>query len=326
MSARNLDEYLQGELRPSERLTFTVGARHSETTLNANSNNTLRSLGSHTYQATTGMASAQYYVQENTNVYLSYGSGFDTPTLNQIIYRSDYVNAPPPPASPVVNTGNIGLQAARTTQLEIGVKSEISRNGQFVVALFEANTTDDIVIGSSNGGKTAYLNAPKTNRQGLELSTQWQLSHQLQANLAYTYLDATVQQSYGEIVGTGSTPNTHINTGNRIPGVPKQGLFAELMWSKPNKSLEFAVEGRAAGSIAANDLNTAYASGYGIINLRAIARQNAGHWSISEFARIDNVFDRSYVGSVIVNQANSQFYESSPGRNWLAGGKASYKF
>ena len=81
-----------------------------------------------------------------------------------------------------------------------------------------------------------------------------------------------------------------------------------------------------AGSIAANDLNQAYSSGYGIMNLRAVARQNVGSWSISEFARLDNVFDRSYVGSVIVNQANSQFYESAPGRNWLAGGKATYKF
>jgi len=329
MEARNIDEFLQGELHPTERLSFTAGLRHSQTTLTATSNNTLPSLGSHIYQDTTGMASAQYYFQENTNVYLSYGSGFDTPTLNQIIYSQTYVNSATPATTP--NIGNIGLQAARTQQTEIGLKSQITKNAQIIVALFNADTTNDIVIGASNGGKTAYLNAPKTNRQGLELSTQWQLSHQLQASLAYTYLDATVQQSYSELVTTilnsiTSTAAKSINSGNRIPGVPKQGLFAEMMWSNSNKCLEFAVEGRAAGSIAANDLNSAYASGYGIMNLRAIARQNYGHWSISEFARIDNVFDRSYVGSVIVNQAASQFYESSPGRNWLAGGKASYKF
>ena len=310
MSARNLDEYLQGELRPDERLSFTVGARHSETTLNATSNNSLASLGSHTYQATTGMASVQYYVQNNANVYLSYGSGFDTPTLNQIIYSASYVNN-----NAVPNTGNIGLQAARTQQVEIGFKDEISSSAQINFALFNADTSNDILVGVSKAGKTAYSNAAKTNRNGLEMNAQWQLPFQFQANLAYTWLEATVQQSYGTI-----------NSGNRIPGVPKQGLFAELIWSKSNKSIEFAVEGRAAGNIAANDLNQAYASGYGIMNLRAIARQNSGHWSISEFARIDNVFDRSYVGSVIVNQASSQFYESSPGRNWLAGGKAGYKF
>jgi iron complex outermembrane receptor protein len=264
-------------------------------------------------------------VRENTNVYLSYGSGFDTPTLNQVIYSPGYVN------SGIANTGNLGLQAARTQQVELGIKSEISGTAQIIAALFDADTSNDIVIASSNGGKTAYLNAPKTNRQGLELSAQWQLPYQLQASAAYTYLDAHVRQAYSELVtattgGKSSTTAYTVNSGNRVPGVPRQGLFAEMMWRKSDKSLELAVEGRAAGSIAANDLNNAYAGGYGIMNLRAIARQNAGGWSISEFARVDNVFDRTYVGSVIVNQASSQFYESAPGRNWLAGGKATYKF
>jgi iron complex outermembrane receptor protein len=226
------------------------------------------------------------------------------------------------------NTGNIGLQAARTQQVEIGIKSDISATAQAKVAIFDAGTTNDIVIAASNGGKTAYLNAPKTSRKGMELSTQWQLPYQLQASVAYTFLDAKVQQAYTEnITNTaGVTTSSTIESGNRIPGVPNQGLFAEMMWRKADKSLEFAAEGRAAGSIAANDLNKAYASGYGIMNLRAVARQNLGGLSISEFARIDNVFDRSYVGSVIVNQASSQFYESAPGRNWLAGVKVSYKF
>ena len=317
MEARNLDEYVQGELRPTKRLAFTAGARQSETTLSATSNNALKSLGSHAYQATTGMASAQYYVQEDTNVYLSYGSGFDTPTLNQILYSTNYVNAGG------TNTGNIGLMAARTRQLEVGFKSEIPGNAQVKAALFDADTNDDIVISSSNGGKTSYINAPKTRRKGLELDTQWQLPYQLQASVAYTYVEATVEQAYTEDIN-----NTLITvtSGNRIPGVPKQGLFAEMIWRKPDKSLEYAIEGRVAGSIAANDLNQAYSGGYGIMNLRAIARQDVGVWSISEFARVDNVFDRSYVGSVIVNQASSQFYESAPGRNWLVGGNATYRF
>ncbi len=78
--------------------------------------------------------------------------------------------------------------------------------------------------------------------------------------------------------------------------------------------------------MAANDLNRAYAAGYGIVNFRALVRQELGQWSVSEFARIDNLFDRSYVGSVIVNQAASQFYEGAPGRNWLAGVKGTYRF
>jgi iron complex outermembrane recepter protein len=32
------------------------------------------------------------------------------------------------------------------------------------------------------------------------------------------------------------------------------------------------------------------------------------------FARIDNLLDRNYVGSVIVNEGNSRFYEAGPER------------
>ncbi|MGZ9713602.1 TonB-dependent receptor family protein [Glaciimonas sp. GNP009] len=323
MEARNLDFYLQGELRPTDRLAFTAGLRQSQITLSANSNNNLASLGSHTYQAVTGMVSAQYYVQENANVYVSYGSGFDTPTLNQIIYSPGYVN------SGGTNTGNIGINAAKTKQIEIGYKSQISNSAQVKIALFHADTTDDIVIAASNGGKTSYMNAPKTTRDGLELSTEFQLPYHLQANVAYTLLDAKVAQSYTENITNASnnvTTSYNVARGNRIPGVPNQGLFAELVWRKPDNSLEFAVEGRAAGSMAANDLNKAYAGGYSLMNLRAVVRQTLGKWAFTEFARVDNVFDHAYVGSVIVNQANSQFYESAPGRNWLAGVNASYRF
>ena len=115
-------------------------------------------------------------------------------------------------------------------------------------------------------------------------------------------------------------------SGNRIPGVPNQGLFAELLWRQSHNAFEFAVEGRAAGSIAANDLNLESAGGYAIANVRALARQTMGGWKISEFVRVDNIFDRAYVGSVIVNQASRQFYESTPGRNWLAGINATFRF
>ena len=37
------------------------------------------------------------------------------------------------------------------------------------------------------------------------------------------------------------------------------------------------------------------------------------------FLRIDNLFDRSYIGSVIVNDGNGRFYEPGPERSFLAG-------
>jgi hypothetical protein len=37
------------------------------------------------------------------------------------------------------------------------------------------------------------------------------------------------------------------------------------------------------------------------------------------YGRINNVSDERYIGSVIVNQASSQFYESGLPNNWSVG-------
>ena len=310
MSAKNFDQYLQADLRITERLVFNTGIRNSQTTLSSNTNNTLTtSVGSNAYRAMTHMASLQYYLTEITNVHVSYGSSFDTPTLNQVLYDSSYSGS------------NFGLLAAKTKQVEIGLKSKILQTTQINLSIFNANTINDIVIGGSSSGRTYFTNAPKTNRQGIEGSVQFKLPYHLESNIAYTWLSATVKEAY---LNNGA----YVLSGNRIPGVPNQGLFAELLWVKPNKSMETAIEGRVNGSMAVNDRNSDYmAPGYAVMNIRGVVRQEfAGGWSFSQFFRINNVLDRSYVGSVIVNQSSNQYYEPAPTRNWMIGAKASYQF
>ena len=42
------------------------------------------------------------------------------------------------------------------------------------------------------------------------------------------------------------------------------------------------------------------------------------------FGRIDNLLDRGYIGSVIVNEGNGRFYEPGPGRSFLLGAQWSW--
>ena len=42
-------------------------------------------------------------------------------------------------------------------------------------------------------------------------------------------------------------------------------------------------------------------------------------WEFNAFARVDNLFDQQYIGSVIVNEGNARYYEPAPGRNWTVG-------
>ena len=54
--------------------------------------------------------------------------------------------------------------------------------------------------------------------------------------------------------------------------------------------------------------------------------QQRDRWSFREFLRLDNIADRNYVGSVIVNEGNRRFFEPAPGRTWLLGASAAYAF
>ena len=74
-----------------------------------------------------------------------------------------------------------------------------------------------------------------------------------------------------------------------------------------------------AGRLIANDVNTASANGYATFNMKASHSWAMDSGSLTTYARIDNLTDQRYVGSVIVNQASSQFYEPAPGKNWTLG-------
>lgn len=318
MGAKNVDQYIHADWRLLEHIALNLGARNSQTSLSSVSNNPNNNAnsGSTTYKALTSMASLQYFLTESSNVYVSYGSSFDTPTLNQVTYSN----------AGLISTcssqcANFELLAATTKQIEIGFKSKVSNSTQVNLAFFNANTTNDIVVGGSLSGRTSFTNAPKTNRQGLEGSAQFLMPFNLEMNLAYTVLSATVKEAY---LNNGA----YVLSGNRIPGVPNQGFFAELLWVKPNKAMEAAVETRVNGSMAVNDINSSsVASGYAVMNIRGVLRQELpGGWSFSQFFRINNILDRSYVGSVIVNQAFARFYEPAATRNWMIGGKVSYQF
>jgi iron complex outermembrane recepter protein len=53
--------------------------------------------------------------------------------------------------------------------------------------------------------------------------------------------------------------------------------------------------------------------------------QDTGNWHVSEYASVNDVLDRRYVGSVIVNETNSRFFEPAPGRTALIMFTAAYR-
>jgi len=116
-------------------------------------------------------------------------------------------------------------------------------------------------------------------------------------------------------------PPQPVAAGNRLPGVPPQQAYGELTW-KPTSAwggFNTAVEAQYVGKIYVNDRNTDSAPAYTVVNARAGFAQSLGRATLTEFVRVNNLFDRKYVGSVIVGDTNGRFFEPAPGRNWFVG-------
>ena len=316
----NFDQYLQAQWEMAERWSASAGLRHSKVSFRSRDSYVAAGngddSGSTSYQATTPALGLVFHASEQVNVYAALGRGFETPTLNELAYR------------PSGATGmNFGLDAASSRQWELGVKTQLADGVQLNAAYFRARTDDEIVVLSNTGGRSSFQNAGSTQRDGVEavLSGQW--SKSWSGLLSASWLDARYTSSFLTCVAAPcATPNTLIASGNRIPGIPQATLYGELAWQHNPWGLETALEWRYVGKIAVDDLNSDNAPAVGVFNLRASLVQAIGRWSFKEFLRVDNLADRMYSGSVIVNEGNRRFFEPAPGRTWLVGLNANYQF
>ena len=56
-----------------------------------------------------------------------------------------------------------------------------------------------------------------------------------------------------------------------------------------------------------------------MFNWRAGYTHEMGNWTIDPFVRVDNLGDKEYIGSLIVNGPGGRYYEPAPDRQWLVG-------
>lgn len=307
----NTDLYAQAEWRFAPRWNLLAGARHSRvqfysrdyyTTLNPDDSGSIR------FVRTTPAAGVTFKFAPETNLYANIGKGFETPTFAELAYQSGGA------------TGlNFALKPADSLHRELGLKTRLSPTMRLNVALFRIDVTNEIVVDSASGGRTVFKNASETRREGLELAWEGRFAGGFEGGLAYTRLDARFEQPF-------TSGSSQVSAGNRLPGVPPYTLFGEIVWRHPATGFHAGAEARRNGKVYVNDANSESAAAYTVANLRAGFEQRARRWRLSEFVRVDNVADRSYIGSVIVAEANGRFYEPAPGRNWLIGASASYTF
>ena len=308
-TARSLDPYVQANWA-LDNWTVQAGLRYSTMEMDVNDQFITATNGDDSgtkrYEKATPSMSVMYAFTPELHGYVSAGKGFETPTQAELAYTKN-------------NKGfNFGLKPAESTQYEMGLKAQLN-NTRINAAIFQITTENELTVLENDQGRAIYQNAGRTLRRGFELGIESQLSEHWTTTLAYTRLQATYDSDFASTKGT-------VDKGNYLPGVPQTTLFAEVNW-KPTDWVSTAVEGMYRSKVYVEDTNTAKAApAYSVFNWRAKFEQKVEHWTFHQTLRLDNLLDRQYVGSVIVADGSSRFYEAAPGRSWYAGAGAQYSF
>lgn len=304
----NVDPYLQTQWQLTDKLSLDAGVRYSSVWFDSNdyyiTPGNGDDSGDASYHKWLPAGSLKYALTDAWNVYLSAGRGFETPTINELSYRSDNQSGL-----------NFGLKPSTNDTVEIGSKTRLG-NGLLTAALFQTNTDNEIVVDSSSGGRTSYKNAGKTRRQGMELGLDQQFGESWRLKAAWTWLDATYR--------TNVCDDASCN-GNRIPGIARNMGYASFGY-QPEQGWYAGSDIRYMSDIMANDENTAKAPSWTVVGLTTGYKWSYGRMDMDLFGRVDNLFDREYVGSVIVNESNGRYYEPAPGRNYGIGLNLAWRF
>jgi iron complex outermembrane recepter protein len=332
-SVENRDAFAQAAWDLTRSLTATGGVRASRVEfqtrdlfIRPGTPDNGDDSGSIAYSATNPVLGLSWRAAESLNLYANAGQGFETPTFTELAYR-------PAPAAGL----NFDLKASKSRHAEIGAKWKLAGGHRMDLAVFDITTRNEIVVDTNAGGRSTFKNAGRTTRRGAEFQYLGQVSDSLRATLSLSALRARFAEDF--VSGSGATA-VNVPSGNRLPGTPERSAFAELAWAPKAAWAGFnaGVEVVHVGKLYFNDANADpllrpdgsrspdFAPAATVLNLRAGLAQKFGGWTFSQLLRVENVSDRAYAGSVIVNDANNRYYEPALPRNWMVSFTAKHEF
>ncbi len=310
-TAKNTDFYAQLLTHLSDTYSLTAGARSTKIKLsNIDTVGTNDNSYDKEFSSVNPVLGITIHANDRLNLFANYGRGFETPTLAELGYRNDGGD----PAAPTIGF-NSTLKPSKSNHYEVGMKWIPTNSSRIDATVFLIKAKDEIVVDVTNSVETAYTNVNGTIRKGFELFSQNKLTQSLMLNTAFTYLDAEYTKQSA-------------NPEKKLPGAPKEYLFGEIKWStsafqknKLNqiKGAIISAEWIGVGRIYSDDANTLSksASGYGLTNIKSSYNFDANGFSFTTYAQLNNIFDKKYIGSLIIGDQYP--LEPAPGKNWIIG-------
>jgi len=306
--------FIQSALQLTPQVAVTGGLRYDWVTFEAQDRiNTPKhpdGSGRRLMSALSGSVGVAVTPTTALTLYGNVGTSFETPTTTELTNRPDSAGGFNPNLSP---------QTA--TNYELGARGVAAGRLSYSIALFQAEVRDELigyqVADTAARGRVFFRNAGRSRHRGVEFGATFAIVAGLDLTTTWTYSDFRYT-SY--TITTGTPPRAMVLDGQAIPGIPQHWLhfllrarpgFAHGAWAE----LE---ETHSSGFVVNDTLATA-TSPWWASNLRLGWDGMVGSVRLSPFVGFNNLFNRAYVSSVVINAAQGRYYEPAPGRNMYVG-------
>jgi iron complex outermembrane receptor protein len=262
--------------------------------------------GTRTMSAFSPSVGVDVPVGATLNFFASVSTLFETPTTTEL-------------ANQETNPGgfNPNLDPMDGVSFEAGLRGDVGSTAAFEVTAYQTSLNNELVPFEVEGsqGITYFRNAGSSKHRGVEVTlSAADRTGLVRGDLTYTYTDARFEDY---VLGETDLAD------NRVPGVAPRRVQALFSL---NPSLWFAqAVVTAMDGVPVNDLNTAEAPSYEVVDLRAgLQGFEFGNVVVAPWAAITNIFDEEYVASVAVNAFGGRFFEPGPARSFQVGVRATF--
>jgi iron complex outermembrane recepter protein len=300
--------FVQSALQVAPHVSVTGGLRYDWVNFRADDRLITASnpddSGRRRMRALSGAIGVAVTPSDAVTVYGNVGTSFETPTTTELTNQPNSAGG-----------FNLSLQPQTATNYEIGVRGDLVGRLNYSVALFHADVRDELIGYAypppTAPGRVYFQNAGTSRHRGVELGAELEVLSGLNLTTTWTYSDFRY---------TSYTTGTHVLDGRPLPGIPQHWLHF-LLQARPAFARGGWVdveETHSSGYFVNDTLNT-QTRAWWTTNVRVGWDGTVGSLRLRPFVGFNNVWNRFYVASVVINAANGRYYEPAPGRNLYVG-------